>query len=195
MDGVPRGRRWRGRPGGSSGPWHQTLDTGCTILGEGPRPVHAHARGVLAEVAPAGQAVAAAAADHVPLAADEVAGLEVGDVRADRSTVPRTRGPPPWAPGSSSGPRRPSCRCGGRCRRSRSSGPDQDVVDAAPGPGPPPARGPARAGLFTRAFMVAMGGSFGRVGRTRRARPRHSQKSMRGWRAQVKRDRPFPVLI
>ena len=39
--------------------------------------------GVRAEVPPAGHAVAAAAADDVPLAADEVARLEVGDVRAD----------------------------------------------------------------------------------------------------------------
>ena len=38
---------------------------------------------VLAQVPPAGQAVAAAAADDVPLAADDLAGVEVVDVRAD----------------------------------------------------------------------------------------------------------------
>ena len=43
------------------------------VLGERARAVHADALGVLAEVPAAGQAVAAAAADHVPLAADDVA--------------------------------------------------------------------------------------------------------------------------
>ena len=48
-----------------------------------PGPVDADALGVRAQVAPAGQAVAAAAADDVALAADDVARREVLDVRAD----------------------------------------------------------------------------------------------------------------
>ena len=53
------------------------------VLGERPGPIDADALGVLAQVPPAGQAVAAAAADHVPLAADDLADVEVLDVRAD----------------------------------------------------------------------------------------------------------------
>ena len=44
------------------------------VLGERAGPVDADALGVLAQVPAAGQAVAAAAADDVPLAADDVAG-------------------------------------------------------------------------------------------------------------------------
>ena len=53
------------------------------VLGERAGPLDAEADRVGAQVAPAGHAVAAAAADDVPLAADEVAGREVADVRAD----------------------------------------------------------------------------------------------------------------
>jgi hypothetical protein len=52
------------------------------VFGERARTVHAHAHGVRAQVAAAGQAVAAAAADHVAFAADQVAGEEVGHVGA-----------------------------------------------------------------------------------------------------------------
>ena len=47
------------------------------VLGERARAVDADALRVLAQVPPAGEAVAAAAADDVPLAADDVAGVEV----------------------------------------------------------------------------------------------------------------------
>src|SRR5213079_3119588 len=53
------------------------------VLGERARTLHAEPDRMCAEVAPAGQAVAAAAADDVPLAADEVADLEVAHVGAD----------------------------------------------------------------------------------------------------------------
>ena len=53
------------------------------ILGVGPRPVDADRLGVLAEVAAAGKAVAAPPTDHVPLAADDLAGPEVLHVAAD----------------------------------------------------------------------------------------------------------------
>ena len=53
------------------------------VLGEGAVPAHAQADAVRAEVAVAGQAVTAASADHVALAADDVAGMEVADVAAD----------------------------------------------------------------------------------------------------------------
>lgn len=46
-------------------------------------PIHAHAKRVGAEMASSSQAIAAASADHVTLAADDVAAKEVADVRAD----------------------------------------------------------------------------------------------------------------
>ena len=54
------------------------------VLGESARPVDADAHGVGAQVAPAGEAVAAAAADHVAFAADDVAREEIGHIGADR---------------------------------------------------------------------------------------------------------------
>ena len=64
------------------------------VLGERPGPIDADALGVLAQVAAAGQAIAAAAADHVPFAADDVAGVEILDVAADLDDLGRrTRGP------------------------------------------------------------------------------------------------------
>ena len=53
------------------------------ILGKRPRPIDADALGVLAQVPAAGQAVAAPAADHVALAADDLADVKILDVRAD----------------------------------------------------------------------------------------------------------------
>ena len=53
------------------------------VLGERAVPPDAEADGVRAQVPPAREAVAAAAADDVALAADEVAGVEVHDVAAD----------------------------------------------------------------------------------------------------------------
>ena len=52
-------------------------------LGESARPLHAEPDRVGAEMAPPGHAVAAAAADDVALAADDVARVEVAHVRAD----------------------------------------------------------------------------------------------------------------
>ena len=53
------------------------------ILGKRSRPIDADALGVFAEMPAAGEAVAAAAADDVPLAADDVADVKVLDIRAD----------------------------------------------------------------------------------------------------------------
>ena len=53
------------------------------VLGERAVPADAQADGVRAQVASAGEAVAAAAADDVALAADEVARVEVAHVGAD----------------------------------------------------------------------------------------------------------------
>ena len=70
--------------GRCSGRGRQTLVIGSDdVFGERARPVDADALGVRAEVPPAGQAVAAAAADDVALAADDLAGMKVRDVRAD----------------------------------------------------------------------------------------------------------------
>ena len=70
-----RSRRRRGRSGGCAARrWSRARD----VLREGAVPLDADAHGVGAEVAPAGQAVAATAADDVPLAADQVADVDVG---------------------------------------------------------------------------------------------------------------------
>ena len=52
-------------------------------FGKGTRAIDAYALGGHAQVAPTGEAVAAASADHVAFAADDVAGEEVVDVGAD----------------------------------------------------------------------------------------------------------------
>src|ERR1039458_6329426 len=52
------------------------------------RPVHAHALGMRAQMAPAGETVAAAAADYMALAADEIAREEVRNVGADFHDLP-----------------------------------------------------------------------------------------------------------
>ena len=56
-------------------------------FGERAGPVDAHALRVRAQMAPAGQAIAAAAANHVAFAADNVAGIKVVDVGADRNDL------------------------------------------------------------------------------------------------------------
>ncbi len=53
------------------------------ILGKSSRPVNPHTAGIHAQVAAAGQAVAAAAADQVPFAGDNVTGLKIMHVVAD----------------------------------------------------------------------------------------------------------------
>ena len=87
-----------------SGPWCQTLVIGSAMYSaNAPVRDHADALGVRAQVAPAGHAVAAAAAHEVALAADEVAGREAGDVRRrPRRRRRRTRARSRARPGSSS---------------------------------------------------------------------------------------------
>ena len=87
---------------------------------EGPGTVDADAFGVGAEMTPARQAIAAAAADHVAFAADDLAREEVLHVGSDlRRSRPQTHARPPSARGWFFGPRRPICRCARRCRRCR----------------------------------------------------------------------------
>ena len=121
---LPNGSKIAATSSSIPGQWCQMFVIGsATNSANAPGPVHAEPDRVRAQVAPAGHAVAAAAADDVALAADEVADLEVADVRAERRRPRRrTRARPPSAPGSSSAPSRPSRRCAGRCRRSRSCG-------------------------------------------------------------------------
>ena len=70
------------------------------VFGKGPGPVDADAAGVVAQVAASRQAVAAAAADDVSFAGDDLAGRKVVDVGADRDDLARqTRGRRPSAPG------------------------------------------------------------------------------------------------
>ena len=88
-------RRSTARRGGSPGRGPRRWSSAATrYSAKAPGPVDADALGVLAQMPPAGQAVAAAAADDVPFAADDVAGVEVLDVRArPRRSGRRTRGP------------------------------------------------------------------------------------------------------
>src|SRR5579862_3449960 len=53
------------------------------VFGEGAGTVHTDTESVGAQMAAAGETVAAAATDDVPFAADDVAGMEIGDVGAD----------------------------------------------------------------------------------------------------------------
>ncbi len=52
-------------------------------FGKGPCAVHPHTLRRSAEMPPSGQAVAAAPADHMPLATDDIAGEKVVDIRPD----------------------------------------------------------------------------------------------------------------
>ena len=58
------------------------------VLGESARPIDADAFRVLAQMPAAGKTIPAAAADDVPFAADDFAGMKVGHVRADRDDLP-----------------------------------------------------------------------------------------------------------
>lgn len=60
----------------------------CDILGERPIPSNAEPDGVCAQVPAPGHAVPAAATSDVALAADDVAGAEVGHVGADLRNLP-----------------------------------------------------------------------------------------------------------
>ena len=53
-------------------------------FGEGSGAVHADSDGILAQVPPSGEAVAATPADHVPFGTDDLAHIKVTDVGADR---------------------------------------------------------------------------------------------------------------
>ena len=89
---------WTALPSGSKMDWDVAGDSRFVVpdvgdrqgqvLGEGSRPVDAHAVGIHAEVAAAGQAVAALAADQVPFAADDIADLEVLDVASQFNDSP-----------------------------------------------------------------------------------------------------------
>ena len=81
---LPNGSKIEATSSSMPGQWCQMFVIGSDdVLGERAGAVDAEADRVRAEVAPAGHAVAAAAADDVALAADEVAGGEVAHVRAD----------------------------------------------------------------------------------------------------------------
>lgn len=58
------------------------------VLGEGARAVHADALRIRAQVPTTGKAVAAVAADNVPFATDDFAGVEVVNVRTDPDDLP-----------------------------------------------------------------------------------------------------------
>jgi hypothetical protein len=53
------------------------------VFGESARPVHAHSLGIGAQMAPAGQAVAAAAAYNMTLPAYDIAGEKIADIGTD----------------------------------------------------------------------------------------------------------------
>ena len=114
------GRRSRRGPGRSAGWCTQTLTFGeHDELGERPVPVHPDALGADAQVAPAGPAVAAGAAHDVTLA-----GHLVADAATSRTPAPTSTTSPQnsWPEDQrrvhgSGGPRRPTPRCAGRCRR------------------------------------------------------------------------------
>ena len=53
------------------------------VFGKSAGAIHADALRFRAQMAAAGQAIAAASADHMPFAADDFAGVEIGDVGAD----------------------------------------------------------------------------------------------------------------
>src|SRR5215472_5694830 len=53
------------------------------VLGKSARPVYAHALRMGTQVATSGEAVPAASANHVPLAADQFSAMKIGDVRSD----------------------------------------------------------------------------------------------------------------
>src|SRR5207249_9705164 len=85
----------------------------------------------LAEVPPSGEAVAAAAADDVALAAHEVAGMEVGDVRADLLDRPDELVPHDERRVDRAGrPGIPGLDVEVRAADARLVDPDEDVVDA-----------------------------------------------------------------
>ena len=81
---LPNGSKIAAISSSTPGQWCQMLVIGQGhVLREGPGAAHAQPDGVRAQVAPAGQAVPAAAAHDVALARDEVARAEVDDVAAD----------------------------------------------------------------------------------------------------------------
>ena len=149
-----------------SGWWCQTLVIGSAMYSaNAPGAVDADALGVRAQVAAAGHAVAAAPADDVALAADDVAGREVVDVRADLDHLAdELVADHQRRPGSSSAPRRPSRRCAGRCRRCR-SGRTRISTSLIPisGSGTSSSHSPGSAWAFTSARIRAARRLVGRV--------------------------------
>ena len=89
------------------------------VLGEGPGTVNTDAAGKGTQVTPSRHAVAAAAAHHMALAGDDLAGRKSMTLEPTSTISPTNSWPPPWVPGWSSVPRRPSCRCACPYRRWR----------------------------------------------------------------------------
>ncbi len=119
---LPNGSRMEAMSSGIESGSLKVLSAGMRqVLGEGARTVHADADGVAAQVTAPGAAVAAMAAGDVAFARDAVADLQPARPPSQSRRCARsTRARPPSAPGWSSAPTRPSCRCACRCRRSRS---------------------------------------------------------------------------
>ena len=139
------------------------------VLGERPGTIDADADRVAAQVPPAGAAVAAVAAGDVALARDAVADLQPASPPSRARRCARsTRGRPPSAPGWSSAPSRPSCRCACRCRRSRSWR-SRSARRWGPtcGSGMSSSQMPGAASCLTSAFML-------QPSQSRRARGRRS---------------------
>ena len=81
---FPNGSKIAATSSSTPGQWCQMFVIGsATSSANAPGPLHAEPDRVGAQVPPPGHAVAAAAADDVPLAADDVARVEVAHVRAD----------------------------------------------------------------------------------------------------------------
>ncbi len=81
---LPKGSKMAATSSSMPSQWCHTLVMGSDhVLGEGTIASDAQADGVRTEVAAPGQAMTAAAADDVALAADDLAGVEVADVGAD----------------------------------------------------------------------------------------------------------------
>src|SRR5215831_6572393 len=73
---LPNGSKMAATSRSMDGSWCQTF-----VIA---RPVDADSLGVGAQMPPAGQAVATAATNHVPFAADDFTRMKVNHVRADR---------------------------------------------------------------------------------------------------------------
>ena len=143
---LPNGSKIAATSRSIDGSWCQTLVIGSAMYSaKAPGPVHADAGGLRAQVTPARHAVAAPPAHDVPLARDQIARVEVGDVRpdlddlADELVTDHERG--------RHGARRPLVPVGDvevGAADARAVHPDQHVVDADRGLGHLGEREPGR---------------------------------------------------